>query len=527
MAKSYLHLITDNVEEYLRDESRTVGSAESISFPRSEEDVRGILRELGGKTPVTVQGARTGLAAGAVPFGGHILNLTRLNRVLGLRENLDGEFSVILQPGVALSVLRKCIADKKFDTEGWDAESLCIYEIFKEAPRKFFPPDPTEVSATVGGMVSCNASGAKSFRYGATRGYVKALRVVLTDGDVIALRRGENFADGRTLTLMTEGGRLIKLRLPSYNVPATKSASGYYIKDDMDAIDLFIGMDGTLGVITEIEVSLLPLSHVIWGAMFFFKDEASCIDFVIRARKSGSGKIAALEYFDSNVLEILREQRRTNPSFSRLPLPSDEFSFSIYAELHCNSEEEAARELFALGECMEASGGSERDTWVSRTALEYNALIGFRHAAPECVNMIIDRRKKEHPSITKLGTDLSVPDEHLAEIMAMYHAMLAERNLQYAIWGHIGSNHVHVNIIPQDENDYKEGKALYNIWAKRIVKMGGAVSAEHGIGKIKADQFRMMYEPVHFREMRRLKLALDPNGIFGRGTIFRWEDDDE
>ena len=469
---------------------------------------------------MTIQGARTGLAAGAVPFGGHIMNLSHQTRILGMRLVSDGCFSLIAQPGVALSVLNRFIADKKFNTTGWDEESLRAYEIFKNASPCFFPPDPTETSATVGGIASCNASGAKSFRYGATRNYVRGMRVVLSDGDVLSLRRGDFISRGRSLLLRTDSGRAIKLKLPTYIIPKTKCASGYYIEDDMDAVDLFIGMDGTLGVITELELLLIPSPAVVWGAMLFFKDERSALDFVATVRDGGDLKIAALEYFDSNVLDILRREKIENPAFSKLPLPPERHNCAIYAELHCSEEKEAFERLFLLGEYAEKADGCEEETWVSRTTLEYNSLIGFRHAAPECVNMIIDHRKKEHPNITKLGTDLSVPDRYLTDIMSMYHTMLRERDIEYAIWGHIGNNHVHVNVLPRNEMEYNMCKALYTEWAERVVGMGGAVSAEHGIGKLKAEQLAVMYTSEHFSEMRALKFSLDPKGIFGRDTLF-------
>ena len=522
MVSDNQELILSDVEGFLRDESRKTGWAESISFPRSEDDVQKILAILEGKTPVTIQGARTGISAGAVPFGGHIMNLSRQTRILGMRLREAGRFSLIVQPGVILSVLNESIAGKEFDTGDWDDESIRAYAAFKDASPHFFPPDPTETSATVGGMVACNASGAKSYLYGAMRGYVGGLRVVLSDGEVVSLRRGDFIACGRSLSLDTESGKSRMLELPSYMIPKTKSASGYYITDNMDAVDLFIGMDGTFGVITQLELSLIPLPDTIWGAIFYFTAEAQALDFVIRARGAGGKKVAALEYFDSNILDILRRQKLENPAFLKLPIPPERYRHAIFADLHCVCETEAFDELLRLEECMENAGGNTDDIWAATEPHQYDEMIEFRHAAPECVNMIIDHRKKDHPGITKLGTDLSVPDDYLLEVMSMYRTTLSEFGLEYAIWGHIGNNHVHVNILPRDEADFEAGKALCIEWAKRAVAMGGAVSAEHGIGKLKTEQFAMMYSNKHFAEMRALKLALDPGGIFGRNTIFPW-----
>ena len=164
--------LTEDFNEYVRDESRTVGEADTISFPTTEQDVRDLLRELhgdgtvhadgtpGGAVPITVQGARTGLAAGAVPYGGHVMNLSRMTGFLGLCRGEDGTYYLRLQPGVVLSALRKALADKAIPTDGWDEESLKALDELYAGPEQFFPTDPTEASACLGGIVACNASGS-------------------------------------------------------------------------------------------------------------------------------------------------------------------------------------------------------------------------------------------------------------------------------------------------------------------------------------------------------------------------------
>ena len=140
-------------DDFLHDESRNRGHAETISFPRTEEDVRVAVRELhADAVPITVQGARTGLAAGAVPQGGHVLNLSRMNRCLGLRQDERGRFFVRVQPGLVLSELRKYLAAKAIPADGWDAASLAYLAALAEAPEQMVPTDPTEPSATLGGM---------------------------------------------------------------------------------------------------------------------------------------------------------------------------------------------------------------------------------------------------------------------------------------------------------------------------------------------------------------------------------------
>ncbi len=507
-------------EEYLRDESRSAGTAETISFPENEEEIRQVLKELhDAHTPVTVQGSRTGLAAGAVPAGGHVMNLMRQNRYLGLRQDEAGTFYLRVQPGVILSELRKHLARKSIPQTDWDAENLAALEALETAPEQFFPTDPTETSAALGGMAACNASGARSYAYGPVRGHISALRVVLADGDVVALRRGEVHATGRHLALTTETGRVLELDLPDYQMPQTKNASGYYIADNMDAVDLFIGSDGTLGVISELELVLAPLPQVTWGVNCFFEDEDAAVSFVDAARGE-LARAAAMEYFDAAALDILRTQREASVAFSALPKLEDRFAFCVYVELEADSEAEALEELAHLGRLLAAHGGSERDTWVARTDVDRECQRFFRHAVPESVNMLIDERRRTSPGITKLGSDMSVPDERLGDIVAHYRATLAEAGLESAAWGHIGNNHLHVNILPRDMDDYAAGKKLFVEWARTVTEMGGAVSAEHGVGKIKRDFLTVMYGEEHIRQMAELKRQLDPYAQLGRGNLF-------
>lgn len=516
----------EQYSEYLRDESRTVGSAESISFPRFEDDVRVLLKDFSSRgIPITIQGGRTGLTAAAVPFGGHIMNMSRMNSVNGCRIDEDKRFCFSLQPGVTLLEFRKMIEKKNFCTEGWEETSLDVYKEFLCAPKQFFAPDPTEDSATIGGMTACNASGARSFLYGATRRHILGIRMLLADGRCIALKRGQVFAIGRKLTIPVEEGGEFSVSLPEYQMPKAKNTSGYYIDDDMDALDLLIGSDGTLGVITQIDTVLLPMPKIIWGVSCFFSNENDAIAFVMQVRRTVPD-LAALEFFDGDALRLLRMQKAQNPAFSKLLNIPKRAESCIFAELHCNDEETAANRLFTLGGVLKQNGGSEDNTWVARTEADRVQMQFFRHAIPESANMLIDRRKQTCPVITKLGTDMSVPDALLPEVMSLYRAGLSKSWLQSAIWGHIGNNHLHVNILPRDEEEFHRGKELYTQWADQVSKMGGAVSAEHGVGKLKANLLVLMYGQQNVEQMAELKRCFDPKGLLGVGNIFETQGSD-
>jgi len=493
--------MTEEYEDYLHDESRTGGGrADSISFPGSEEEVSAVMKECAeAGTSVTVQGGRTGLTAAAVPYGGHLMNLSKMDRIGDIEEDERGAH-IKVQPGVLLEKLNEHISVKR--------------------PDLFFPPDPTETTADIGGMIACNASGAKSFRYGAVRDHVTALRVVLADGGTVVLKRGEHRADGRKLKLTAENGQHYSIGLPTYRMPdVAKNTSGYYAADDMDAVDLFIGSNGTLGIITEAELELLKKKALDIGLMFFFAGEECALDFTDALRKSDIRPVS-IEYFDRHALEILAERSRNDQDSSYMREMPAGTGAAIFTELQEDSEDEVYDKLEAAAGIVEETGGDADNIWVADTPSAMRNMLDFRHAVPESVNALIDVRKRDHPGIAKLGTDMSVPDDRLKDVFAMYRKGLAEYGFEAATWGHIGNNHVHVNILPRSEEEFGREHELQAKWAEEIAAMGGAVSAEHGVGKNKAFMLGIMYGEKGLAEMKAVKAALDPKGLLCPGNLF-------
>lgn len=513
---------SDRHSDFLRDESKRSGHAEFISFPEDEGDIRDALRHAPrAGLDVTTQGARTGITGGAVPDGGHVLNVGRMNRVLGVRRDpSSGQYSVVVQPGLILNELRSFLRSMQPPARGLDEASDAVLAAMREDGRQFFPPDPTETSASIGGMVACSASGACSFHYGPTRRYVAALSVVLPDGDVLRLRRGRERVAHREFAVRTEQGRLIQGRIPGYRMPDVKNASGYYACDEMDVLDLFIGSEGTLGVISEVELKLLPESESRWGVMVFFPTDESATAFVKGVRGlAGSDRPVAVEFFDRHCLDLLRRQRALYPSFSDIPDMPLRFSVAVYTEYH-GTDAQVSGAVEVMSEWIERAGGNPDDTWIASNDVELERLKFFRHAAPESVNQVIAERRKRVPEITKLGTDMAVPDAHLDAALDMYRQGLAAAGLEYVMFGHIGNNHLHVNIMPRTAAEHAAGKDLYLQWAHRVVDLGGTVSAEHGVGKFKVALLRAMYGDTGIREMRDVKRLFDPDGRMNRGNLF-------
>lgn len=520
-------------QEYLRDESRSVGWADSISFPKTEQELREIVSLLAERgQAITVQGARTGLTAAAVPQGGHVLNLTKMDRITGLRYDKGADaFFLAVQPGVLLTDLRKALANASFDTSGWSAESLAALRQMQERGAYQFTPDPTEASATIGGMISCNASGARSFYYGPTRNHVHRLRVVLADGSLLCLQRGVQRVRNGAFIVTTESGEQIAGQLPHYPLPRVKNAAGYHLAADMDLLDLFIGSEGTLGIISEAELCLRPTPRAIWGVTAFFPGEDSALRFVRAVRGEQlpergdltTARPVAVEYFNHQALNLLRRQRQVNPAFGQMQPLAAHFHTAIYVEFHGESDQQLTEVLLELGQLIVSCGGDEVDTWVARNTRDMEQLHFFRHATPESVNLTIDQRRRTEPRLTKLGTDMAVPDERLAEVIALYNRRIAESGLEAVAFGHIGNNHVHVNILPQNLDDYQRGKALYLEWARQAVSWGGTVSAEHGIGKLKTAFLAEMYGRKGLAKMRSVKRVFDPKWLLNPGNMFTAE----
>lgn len=490
----------DAIQSFLADASNLAGGrAARVVLPESsEEAAEALARASLERTPVTIAGAGTGVVGGRVPFGGVVLSTERLNRLCEfVREGEGGR--AMVGAGVVLA---------DFQREA-------------RARGLLYPPDPTETSCYVGGTVATNASGARTFKYGPTRKYVRRLKVALATGDVLDVRRGEIRADeeGR-LSVPLGGGRRIETRLPTFAMPSTrKHAAGYYVAREMDLVDLFVGSEGTLGVVTEVEVSLLPQPEGVLAGVVFFREEESLLAFVRDARErslrtraskeEGHGLDArALEYFDAESLSFLRE---------RYPLVPARAAGAVFFEQETNGETEESL-MGEWLELVEGHGALADESWFGTNEHDRAEMRAFRHALPVMVNEWLTRHDQR-----KVSTDMAVPDAAFPEILRFYKETLRASRLGYVIFGHIGDNHVHVNILPRDDIEQAAARETYARFVERAVRLGGTISAEHGVGKIKREYLRALYGERHLREMAALKRAFDPACVLGRGNIFAEE----
>ena len=394
----------EDLDNYLTDASNMQGGhATRLFVPTSAVEVADILREANEQgIAVTISGARTGTVGGAIPFGGYVVSLERLNRIV----EVDRERKVaVVQPGVILGDLQRAV----------EAEGL------------FYPPDPTEWSCQIGGTVATNASGARSFKYGATREFVERLNVVLASGEEIVIRRGEFIADE---TGSVSVGPL-EFKTPTYERPnVRKNVSGYFNAEPLDAIDLFIGSEGTLAVISEIELRLIEKPKEFFSGIVFFPTERDLLAFVeeakvrsFAARKNpvaiapGSDMIDAslLEYFDDRALKFISERFPETPAAAG----------AIFFEQEMSGENEDAL-LTAWNDLLEKHNADIDRSWFATSDQDREKMRAFRHSLPVSVNERVVRNKQK-----KIGTDMAVPDENFPAFLRYYKETLDASGLEY------------------------------------------------------------------------------------------------
>lgn len=473
----------EEFQNYLSDASNYSGNADKVFLPESDEEIIELVKEANlNKTRITVSGNGTGLNGGRVPEGGVVLSLEKLNKILELNE---AEKFLLVQPAVILKDLQDYVEEKKL----------------------FYPPDPTERNCFIGATVATNSSGARTFKYGPTRNYVLAIRVVLPNGETVYLERGKQKVENFSAKLITEQGSEIIVSVPQFEMPNTKNASGYFCKANMDLIDLFIGSEGTLGIITELKLKLLDYNDNVLSCVVFFPTEDDAFNFIDEARtitkSNGVISARALEFFDKLTLNFLR------PDFPTIPLDS----CSVWFEQELDETEEQLTEAWL--ELIDKHNADAEKAWIAVDKKEQEKFKDFRHAIAWRVNETVARR-----GLKKIGTDISVPVESFRPFYKWMTKLVEDNNLEYVVYGHFGNCHPHLNMLPKDQADFVKSKEIYFEICKEAVRLKGTVSAEHGIGKMKRDYLLMMYGEETIKQMAKLKLTFDPNRILNIGNIF-------
>ena len=450
-----------DISRYLEDASGYRGEAERVITPDSVEDVRETVRHCRDlKIPLTIAGAGTGLTGARVPHGGWLISLERF------RECAIENGRACCGPGLLLS------------------------ELSREAgrSRQFLGPNPTETSASIGGVVSTNAGGARSFHYGALRQQVLGLEVTFMSGETRRYKRGEkvNFPYRPVQTPKT-----------------TKNAAGYFLQPNLEWVDLLAGSEGTLGIVSSVDLRLQTEPAAVLSGVIFFETDEAAIDAVEQWREID--ELRLLEYLDENGLALLR------PSYQEIPLGC---RAALMVEQNLSSQEDSGVDKWA--DRVEQAGGDMEGSWFGFSSADQERFRAFRHLLPA---MIVDQVRKN--GFPKFGTDFAVPVVHSREIHSFLRGECQKRMPgKYTIFGHAGDANNHINLLPQDRPDADACEKLMDDCARRVLELGGTIAAEHGIGKLKIHLLEMMYSQEDIESMRQVKLRLDPDWLLGRGTLF-------
>lgn len=475
------------------------GRADALYLPSTEGEVAAVLRA---HDAVLVIGAQSSLTGGATPQGGALVGTERFD---GLTIDRAARRAVC-GAGVPLSRLRD------------EARPLGL----------FCGAAPTYDGATVGGMAGTNAAGAATFKHGTMRTAVRRLVAVLADGSVLDVARGAARAhpDG-WFEIVRADGTPLRVPVPTYRDPAVpKCSAGYAAADGMDLVDLFVGSEGTLGVLTEVEIALEPLPAASLACWLPLADEARALEIVgalrdaaHRAWSSGGAEgldVPAIEWFDARCAALLREDGIDRER--GVPLGEDVRAVLIFTVDASADEEEAVERL----QVLLGDDAARLDVALPGERSKAERFAAMREAVPMAVNHRIRDARLRDPAVTKAAGDFVVPFERLADSLRLYREEFARRGLDAAIWGHVSDGNVHPNALPRTGADGAAAKEALLAMAAEVVRWGGSPLAEHGVGRnpTKQAMLRMLRGDRGIEEMRAVKRALDPEGKLAPGVLF-------
>ena len=443
---------------HARDVSGLEMVPDGVARAESAQEVIALVQESAGNgAAITPAGSQTSMTGASITDRGILLSMRGMNRVL----DVDLERRVArVEPGVTIGDLNRRLSE----------ESL------------LFPPDPTsENDATIGGAIACNASGARSLFYGATRAHVAGVRVIHADASDIWYRRTH----------------------------PEKNAVGYHAAQD--PVDWFVGSEGTLGIVVEAELSLAELPAATTGLAIPFQSLARALSFVIGAREDAQRKAMCLELFDD-------ESLRLSAGHARAPWDSSA-SAMIYLEDSLRADEDLDIVLdhwLALAETHDAIVGDIR---VYQSAADLRDARVMRHAVPAAMNELGAKYRSQGGR--KVSTDWAVPYARLGEALAFSEQAVTRHSAPRPVtYGHAGNGHPHQNFIAESEEMLGRVTAAVEETLHFVIGIGGTVSAEHGLGKLKRHWMPLQMSAKQQDVMHAMKTTLDPRGIFSPGNIF-------
>lgn len=432
--------------DYGRDELSSISTMpEIVVKAQCAKEISAVMKYADSELiPVTPRGAGTGLVGAAVPVnGGIVVDVSGMKRILELdRENL----TVTVEPGVLLMEL----------------------SAFAEENDFFYPPDPGEKTATIGGNISTNAGGMRAVKYGVTRDYVRALEVALPNGDIIEV-----------------GGKIVK------------NSSGYSLKD------LLVGSEGTLGIITKATMKLLPLPKKSVSLLVPFLTLREAIDTVPKIIKSKAIP-TAIEFMQREV--ILDAE-----SYLGVKFPDREYDAYLLLKFDGNTKTEIERDYEATAELCLENGAP--DVFILDTEERNDAVWKARGAFLEAIKNSTDEMDE---------VDVVVPRSCINDMVGYIGGIEEKVGVRIKYFGHAGDGNLHIYILRDglSEDEWKKRLGLaMDIMYGKAKELKGAVSGEHGIGHAKKRYLNEFLDPAALSLMRGIKAAFDPNGILNPGKV--------
>lgn len=433
-------------EDYSHDELGGISKMPEVMVEvLSTEEVSKVMKyAYENNIPVVVRGSGTGLVGASVAIhGGIMLNMTKMNKILELDEE---NLTLTVEPGVLLMEISKYVEERDF----------------------FYPPDPGEKSATIGGNINTNAGGMRAVKYGVTRDFVRGLELVLPNGEIIQV-----------------GGKVVK------------NSSGYSIKD------LICGSEGTLAVVTKAILKLLPLPKKAISLLIPFPNLEMAINTVPKIIKSKAIP-TAIEFMQREVIlaaeEYLGKKFPDNTSDAYLLLTFDG-----------NSKEEIERNYEKVAELCLAEGAL--DVLISDTDERKESIWSARGAFLEAVKS----------STTEMDEcDVCVPRNNVAEFIKYTNELQKEFNVRIRSFGHAGDGNLHVYVLRDELGEEAWKKKLSEVFEcmyKRARELHGVVSGEHGIGYAKRPYLFEQYDEAYIQLMKHIKLAFDSKNILNPGKV--------
>ena len=431
-----------HLRAYSYDATKEHFFPDAVVFPENEEEVSKILKYCNdNKIAVIPRGAGSGFTGGALPVnGGIILAVEKyMNKIIEIDEK---DMVAVVQPGVINAHLQKEL----------------------EKRGLFYPPDPASMDySTIGGNVAENAGGMRAAKYGLTKDYVMCLRAVLPNGEIIRAGR-------RTI----------------------KDVAGYNVAG------ILIASEGTLAVITEITLKILPKPRLVKTYMGIFKNVEDAMNAVYKSLASGARPVA-MEFLDSLVVKAIKKKFNVN-------LP-DNAGALLIGDVDGNVEEEIDYQLNILENSFK----------------ENNAQNFIVASEKEKRDEIWFARRNASQSITiygskKLNEDISVPRSKLPDALNGIYKIGEKYSVKIPCFGHAGDGNIHVNVMVNEDEIKRGYKAVEEIF-EFVVSLGGTLSGEHGIGLSKAPFMKIAFSEAEIELFRKIKKAFDPNGILNPGKM--------